>query len=207
MDIAAMIVPAVNRQEIAHVLDDVAEHARLKSVMDLGRRELSALYEAAADNPPLTLDHFVPAGIAPLTEVIHEGKNSLGMFTRFQKRFCLPDRPTDRKELWGYNEQSLRLWTGPGYFVAYEPSEGGVLIDYTRLPTGKPDAWPPILSNSARLSRFIYNGTQDMMRSVSRHVSIGRARRGTKVMDAWFVLVRRDPANGASTPGGGARTS
>ena len=195
MDLAQMILPSVDRKEVARVLDEVAEPARLRTVAELGRRELASLFDAAADNEPLTLDHFVPTSTEPLTEVVHEGKNSLAMFTRFQKRFCRPPGapPT---ELWGYNEQAMRLFTGPGYFVAYRPTEklaleGGVLIDYRRVPPEHPAGWPEILPNSARLSRFIYDGTVDVMRRVSGHVSIGRAMKGNKPMDAWFVLVRR----------------
>ncbi len=187
---------SVDRKEITRVLDEVGEPIRIQSVADLGRRELALLFDAAADNEPLTLEHFVPAGVGPMTEVIHEGKNSLGLFTRFQKRFARPPVPTNPPELWGYNEQSMRLFTGPGYFVAALPSEklaieGSVVIDYRRLPADKPGNWPPIMPNSARLSRFIYNGTVDVMRRVSDHVSIGRAMRDNKPMDAWFILVRR----------------
>jgi hypothetical protein len=191
MDITSIILPSVDRKEVARVLDDVGEHVRLKALADLGRAELAALFEAASDNEPLDLDHFVPADVPPMTEVIHEGKNSLGLFSRFQKRFCKPPPREDPAELWGYNEQSMRLFTGPGYFVAYRPPEGSVLIDYARLPPDRPAGWPPILPNSARLSRFIYNGTVDAMRRVSAHVSIGRAFRAGKPMDAWFVLARR----------------
>jgi hypothetical protein len=198
MDITPMISKAsVDRKEIARVLDEVGEPMRIQSVADLGRHELALLFDASADNEPLTLEHFVPAGVPPMTEVIHEGKNSLGLFTRFQKRFARPATPTNPPELWGYNEQSMRLFTGPGYFVAALPSEklgieGSVVIDYRRLPADKPGSWPPIMPNSARLSRFIYNGTVDVMRRVSGHVTIGRAMRDNKPMDAWFVLVRRD---------------
>jgi hypothetical protein len=197
MDITPMISPtSVDRKEIARVLDEVGEPIRIQSMADLGRRELALLFEAAADNPPLTLDDFVPAGLPPMTEVIHEGKNSLGLFTRFQKRFARPAVATHPPELWGYNEQSMRVFTGPGYFVAVVPQEklaisGSVVIDYRRLPSDKPANWPPIMPNSARLSRFIYNGTVDVMRRVSSHVTIGRAMRDNKPMDNWFVLVRR----------------
>jgi hypothetical protein len=196
MDIAPMISrDSMDRKEIARVLDEVAEPTRIQSLAELGRRELARLFDVAADNEPLTLDHFVPAGVGPMVEVIHEGKNSLGLFTRFQKRFCRP--PNVAGELWGYNEQGMRVFTGPGYFVAHAPTEnlaigGGVIVDYRKLPADKPDGWPPIMPNSARLSRFIYNGTVDVMRRVSDHVSIGRAMKDNKPMDAWFVLVRRD---------------
>jgi len=65
-----------------------------------------------------------------------------------------------------------------------------VNIDYTRVPPRGAEGWPAVLPNSARLSRFIYNGTQDRMRGVSAHVTIGRASRAGKDMDNWFVLVR-----------------
>ena len=204
MDIAPMIShESVDRKELARVLDEVAEPMRIKSLAELGRRELALLFDAAADNEPLTLDHFVPPGIGPMIEVIHEGKNSLGLFSHFQKRFARPAGQAKAVELWGYNEQTMRLFTGPGYFVALRPSEplalaGSVVIDYRRLPPDHPPGWPPIMPNSARLSRFIYNGTVDVMRRVSGHVTIGRVLRDNKPMDAWFVLVRRDVAQGAT---------
>lgn len=190
-----MFSPALVPDRVAGALDGLGEADRIDAVAHLRRRELAALYEAAAANPPLTLVDFVPAGVAPRVEVIHEGKNSLPLFTRFQKRFCRPANPTST-ELWGYNEQSQRAFTGPGYFVCHE--EGGQLvIDYRDVPRATPDelppGWPRILPNSARLSRFIYNGTVDVMRRVSDRVTIGRAHRKGKPMDAWFALVRRAP--------------
>jgi hypothetical protein len=80
---------------------------------------------------------------------------------------------------------------GPGYYVAYA-SDGEVMVDYTRLPSDKLPHWPPILSNQARLSRLVYAGMVDVLRSVSSHVSIGRAIRNGKVADNWFVLCRAD---------------
>jgi hypothetical protein len=189
MDIVPMIWPSVDRGAIAHLLDEVGDEGRLNTVMDLGKRELAALYEACADNAPLTLADLVPDDVAPMAEVVHEGKNSLTFFSRFQKRFC---RPVGKAgELYGYNEQEMRLWTGPGYFVAHSPPGGGVVVDYRRLPDDRPRGWPPIVSNQARLGRFVYAGMVDTLRRVSNGVSIGRALRGDRPMDAWFVLVRR----------------
>jgi hypothetical protein len=193
MDLAPLILPAVDRKEIAHVLDDVGDQVRIEAVSELGKRELASLFDAAADNEPLTLDHFVPPEVPPLTEIIHQGKNSLGAFSRFQKRFCRPPGDGAPRELWGYNEQDFRFFTGPGYFVAYEQGKE-VVIDYTRTPQGKPDSWPRILPTTARLSLFIYHGTTDLVRRVSQHVSVGRQRKGERPRDAWFVLVRKAKA-------------
>jgi hypothetical protein len=190
MDISPLISPTLDRKEIAHVLDEVGDQVRIETVSELDKRELATLFDAAADNDPLTLDHFVPPHVPPLTEVIHEGKNSLWAFSRFQKRFCRPPGDAGLTELWGYNEHELRFFTGPGYFVAYEQGKE-VIIDYTRVPGGKPDSWPPILPTSARLSRFVYHGTNDLVRRVSRYVSVGRLRKGERPKDTWFVLVRK----------------
>jgi len=72
--------------------------------------------------------------------------------------------------------------------VPYGDSE--VLVDYLQLPPAKLPHWPTILPNSSRLSRFVYNGTQDVLRGVSQHVSIGRAMKAGKYLPAWFVLCR-----------------
>ena len=90
MDISQMLWPTVDRKEIAHVLDDVGDQVRIETMNELGKKELATLFDAAADNEPLSLDHFVPSGVPPMTEVIHQGKNSLFAFSRFQKRFCRP---------------------------------------------------------------------------------------------------------------------
>ena len=197
MDIHALFSPqpaAADPARVAGAQDGLGDPDRIDAVAHLRRRELAALYEAAAGNPPLHLTDFVPAAVAPRVEVIHEGKNSLALFTRFQKRFC---RAPGSEELWGYNEQANRLFTGPGYFVAHHNDHGELVIDYRLVPRATPDqlppGWPSILPNSARLSRFIYNGTVDVMRRVSQRVTIGRAERNGKPMDAWFALVRCNP--------------
>ena len=176
--------------EIGRGLDAMDEETRVKTVMALGRKELSALFEAAAVNPPVRLSDMVPADVPAMSEVIHEGKNSLGVFTRFQKRFCRP--PSEHPDqLWGYNEQAMRTLTGPGYFVFHRVESGELAVDYRGLPPGKLPQWPTIIPNSARLSFFIYNGTVDILRHVSKHVTIGRAYRKGRPMNAWFALVRR----------------
>jgi hypothetical protein len=196
MDISQMLWPTVDRKEVAHVLDDVNDQVRIETINELRRRDLAALFEAAADNEPLTLDHFVPEDVPPLTEVIHEGKNSLWAFSRFQKRFCRPPSSVAADQLWGYNEHDFRFFTGPGYFVASQVGNE-VIIDYCRVPAGKPESWPAILSTRARLSLFVYHGTNDLVRRVSRYVAVGRQRKGEKQKDAWFVLVRRAKTAGA----------
>lgn len=193
MDIRQLLSPKPDLTYIAHALDGVGHEARLRAVHELGKAEMATLFDAAADADALTLDDFVPSGLDAMKEVIHHGKNSLPVFSSFQKRFCRPDGDV-AEQLWGYNHQAMQPFTGPGYFVAHPWKDGGVVIDYTMLPPRHPSGWPEILPNDARLSRFIYNGTKDVMRRLSQHVTIGRAQRGENVMDNWFVLVREDVA-------------
>jgi hypothetical protein len=169
--------------------------SRLWTLMTISAKEQAELWKLVEDQP-VGPDHFVPTGTEPLTEVIHHGKNTLPTSNFFQKRFCLAD--DDSGDLYGYNHQSFAWATGPGYFVAHptedEPNPpSSYLIDYTRLPPKKPASWPRIRTNEERLSRFVYSRMKDYMRRVSEHVSIGRAYRSGKAMDAWFVLCREDP--------------
>jgi len=189
VDARTLLQPGQSPTALAGALDDLADDQRIAAVTGLRRKQLADLFEAAAPNPPLRLTDLVPADVPPMTEVIHEGKNSLGVFTRFQKRMCRPRH--DPTELWGYNEQDLRAITGPGYFVAHHDERGELVIDYRRLPPDRAPGWPPIIPNSARLSRFIYHLTVDVLRRVSDRVTIGRAYRNGRPMDAWFALVRR----------------
>lgn len=176
---------------LGKVLDELGHEGRLWSIYQWTRRDMARVWEAAKGVHPLTLDDFVPPSTGPLVEVIHHGKNSLPSYRYFQKRFCKPKEGTD--QLIGYNEQAWQGATGPGYFVAHPSTDpGDVDIDYTMLPKEKPEAWPRILPNSARLGRFVYYGMIDVMHGISSHVSIGRAKKKHGWMDAWFVLVRED---------------
>jgi hypothetical protein len=174
-------------------LNRLGHAQRLAECRSVGRAAQRRLYDAAEGFMPIGLDFVVPAEESG--EVVHHGKNSLPAFTHFAKVFIRPqgeDAPSD--ELWGYNRGSgfVESVVGPGYFITHlHEVEGEVLVNYLRVPPRKPvDAWPDILPNSARLSRFVYNGTQDILRGVSEHVSIGRATKGGSDMDAWFLLCR-----------------
>ncbi|RLB54124.1 MAG: hypothetical protein DRJ42_10070 [Deltaproteobacteria bacterium] len=180
-------------------LDGLDGDARIAEVTGLGRREQRRLYAAAEGHRVLRVSDLVPTSTAPLTEVVFEGCNTLPAFTRFAKVLCRPDSASDPEaaaagELWGYNRNSNFVETvvGPGFFVAADHGESEVLVDYLRVPPRRPDHWPPIRENHTRLSFFVYNGTQDVLRGVSEHVSIGRASRRGRLMNIWFVLCRAD---------------
>lgn len=195
MDLRNLIEPHLDMERLAKDMDEIGHSARLWSVRQWSPSDMSILWEAGKGFRSVALDDFVPPSIPELTQVIHEGKNSLPAFTRFQKRFCRPSDPAAHDMLVGYSHQSLSPMTGPGYYVARPSTDPGeVDIDYTMLPKEKLPEWPDIQRNDARLGRFVYYGTIDVMRGLSTHVSIGRAKRGGHWMDNWFVLVRQDPA-------------
>ncbi len=176
---------------LASFLDRLDPSERVRQVRSLAKPEQARLFEASKGARPVGLSDMVPPGRVPLAEVIHAGRNSLPVFRIFEKRFCRPaDADAAGDQLWGYNEHSARWMTGPGYFVASAGEPGEVVIDYRHVPPDKPEAWPAISPNSSVRGRFVYGGTQDVLRGVSEHVAVGRAFKGGKPMDNWFVLCR-----------------
>jgi hypothetical protein len=170
---------------------------RIAEAMALGKKEQVRLWEIASGSRPLRLEYLVPRTAPPLQSFPFEGKNSLPLATRFQKVFYL-DR---ERNVCGYNNQPLMWFTGPGYFMvqmnAKAPAE--IQIDYTRIPAEHPPGWPPIKSNDVFPTRFIYGGTRDNLRLVTKDVVIGRAyKMGETPMSNWFVLCRVQPAPGPS---------
>ena len=162
----------------------------------LGKTEQRRLWDAVDGFRPVTLADIVPRTVETSREVRHFGKNSLALFTRFEKRFLRPEGqdPAAPAELHGYNfqESGLGTWfSGPGYFVAVaSPDRPEVQIDYRRLPAVRPEGWPPIRSNERGGARLVYGFMVDTLRRVSEHVTIGRANRHGKDMNAWFLLCR-----------------
>lgn len=190
MDVGVLLEPELRFDELGRVLDDLGFEGRLHTVRHWDKATQARLFEAAKGKRPLDLDFFVPAGTDERAPVRHHGKNTLPLFSHFEKRFA-----KFGDKIVGYNHQDMGVVTGPGYFTLRAgDDEGEVAIDYTVLPTERAEGWPEILSNDAKLGRFVYAGMVDHMRGISNTVSIGRAAKGGKMMDAWFVLVRQDPS-------------
>jgi hypothetical protein len=202
MELKNLIETHLDLPRLSKTLDELGHPARVWAVRQWTRSVQTTLWEAAKGFRPVTLDDYVAPDVAVHVEVIHHGMNTLPAHNHFQKRFAKPADPEAKDQLVGFNYQSLSGLTGPGYYVAHPAADAGeVDIDYTMLPKDKPAAWPAIVPNSARLGRFVYDGMVDVMRGISSHVSIGRARKKAGWMDAWFVLVREDPTTEAqSTP-------
>jgi hypothetical protein len=205
MDLNVLLEPKVDLAHVARILNELGPSGRLDTIRGWDRSQQAAIYEAAKGFSPLDLDYFVPKAVGPRIGVVHHGKGT-SIFNHFEKRICRPDPLPDGsgvEELWGYTHNDWQVWTGPGYFVAYaSENPGEVALDHTRIPErlapaeggppDRPEGWPAVLPSSARLGRFIDDGTVDVMRGISKHVSIGRARRKTKWTDQWCVLCRED---------------
>lgn len=180
----------IDMHAVTSHLDGLGSAERVAEIRSLRRGHQARLFAAAEAHMPIDLEHFVSSNHGDMQEVVHRGKNSLPAFNHFAKVFVRPASP-ERQELWGYNRAGSFVETvvGPGYFVAYRSAvQGEVLVDYLRVPPERPVDWPEILPNSARFSRFVYNGTKDILRGVSEHVTVGRATRDGRPMSAWFVL-------------------
>lgn len=192
MDVSVLLGQNIDLPRLAQVLDGLGHEGRVHTTQTWSTRDQARLFEAAKENGPLDLSFLVPDAVQPLEGVIHEGKNTLPVFSIFQKRFAkIPNVP----ELAGYNHQTMSLFTGPGYFVVGAGDgehQGELAIDYTKLPSAKPDAWPEIVPNGGLIGSLVYGNMIDYLRRLSSHVSIGRAYKHGKPTDNWFALVRRD---------------
>lgn len=174
-------------KEIAAYLDSLSSTERLAEVLGMSGRGVAALYDAVADAGPLPIEDLLPA-----TEKgtrIYEGRNSLPMFTRFQKRFVR----LSSGEVIGYNHQTMSFVTGPGYFVVREPSGEGalgkeLLFDYTAAPPSEPEGWPTYKPNDRGLSKAVYAHMKDYCRPVARGVLVGKAYKNGVSQDAYFSL-------------------
>jgi hypothetical protein len=192
----ATLVELVTQQEIplrqiTEHLNSLSKEERVRQVVALNRQQQERLWDLAQQAPKsVTLDFLVPTDAPALLPFPFEGKNSLPVFTHFQKVFY---RTSDGK-IAGYNHQSLAWLTGPGYYVA-KPAmgkPGAVVIDYTEIPSSRPPDWPPIRPNESGISRFVYAGMRDYLRWVSPDVAIGRAYKGEEERPTpnWFLLCR-----------------
>lgn len=179
--------------DIARHLDALDPVEKLRQVLAVTGKWVHALHAAVADVPPLSLDEFVPPSTTGTT-LIYEGRNSLAMFSRFQKRFFR----TKSGVIVGYNHQTMKWATGPGYFVVQpadgkEPVPNELYIDYITEPPEIPEGWPPFKPNSRGLSRAVYYNTHDYMRRVATGVYVGKAYRLTEDINACFTLTLPPP--------------
>jgi hypothetical protein len=167
-------------------LDALDTEERVRQCRALAKKHLRRLWEVCADAPGFTLEDLIPSSAT--AEVRWAGKNSLGVFTHFEKRFY-----RQKGKVVGYNFNPGIAWfTGPGYFVTVQPPDRPkeILIDYTQVPSEAPPNWPAVKTNDSGTGKLIYGGMHDFCRRVSQTVIIGCAERKGKEIGAYFVLAR-----------------
>lgn len=180
-------------QQIQRHLDALDLSERLRQVLMVKRSGVKALYDRFESAPPATVDEFVPPSTTGKT-VIYEGRNSLLLFSRFQKRFFR----TESGVVVGYNHQTWQFITGPGYFVVQAadgkpPVPSELYIDYITEPPTIPEGWPAYKPNSRGFSRGVYFNMHDYMRRVATGVYVGKAYRAGEDIDAHFSLTLPPP--------------
>ncbi|MEC7241656.1 MAG: hypothetical protein VXW32_10500 [Myxococcota bacterium] len=169
---------------LAAALDEATHQERLDWLRGLNKKQQAVLFELAEGTQMDLTEVHSSEG----QTVIQHGKNSLPMFTHFQKRIALHQGVVQ-----GYNHQSLQWLVGPGHFrVVPHEVPGELLFDYLWTPESVPEGFPAARSNRGGLSTMVYGNLQDVVRKVSSHVSIGRALMKGKLTNNYFGLCRED---------------
>jgi len=183
------------RSALAAGLDATPTDEVVNFLRGLGMGQLRAMWQLAhADPQPLSLEDLAGSGDDP---VVHEGQNSLPVFTRFQKRFV---RRGGRVQGYNHNPRSIRWFTGPGHFTVRAADATTLVIDYATLPADVPPGFPALVDNASGTRGLVFGGMQDHLLRISERVTIGRAFRGGRFQPAWFALCRvgARPGDGAA---------
>lgn len=182
---------------IASLLVDMTPEVRVRSVAGVKGSHIGVLFDRVVDRGQTRLCDIVPASTHSGTTVVYSGRNSMPLFSRFEKRFT---RTADGL-VFGYNFQPFPLVgavTGPGYFVVDESEsdkskqreKGELLFDYTKEPPFEPPGWPEYRANTLLGSRFVFGEMIDRVRSVSEGVFVGSAFRKGVSANVFFTLAR-----------------
>jgi hypothetical protein len=182
---------SAGREAIYTFLDGLEPHERVAQALSLRGKDVARLYRAVEGGRRLGVEDFLPASMPSDTTVIFEGRNSLPMFSRFQKRFAR----LESGQVVGYNHQTMAPITGPGFFVVKPPADdadvpGELYFDYTAEPNGVPSGWPSYKANASGLSSLVYANMKDYMREVAPLTYVGEAYKLGKKQNAWFILTR-----------------
>ncbi len=175
-------------REMAALLGPLPAAERVREVQAVRGTLIGRLFDLAAGGEPLTFEDIVSASTPAGDTVTFEGRNSLPVFSQFQKRFA---RTADGA-VFGHNHGVTSPVTGPGYFVVridQADHAGELVFDYTQPPPIEPVGWPRFVPNNRRLSRFVFMNMQDYVRRVAQGVLVGSAYKLGVRQDAFFSLV------------------
>lgn len=184
----ALIDKGAGFATISAYLDGLSKDARLSEMLGITHGRVGKLYDCVKDAPGITIDDFFPKDTPDDETLIFEGRNSLPMFTRFQKRFC-----RRKGVVVGYNHQTMSFFTGPGFFVLTEADDthpGEIIMDYTKEPTFDPPGWPTYKHNESGFSKLVYANMKDYCRRVAKGIIVGAAFKKGVPQNAYFTLTR-----------------
>jgi hypothetical protein len=181
---ASLIARGAPIVDIAVHLDGLDAVQRIRQMRGVGRALQRKLWGLAKGNGALDLAAFVDQNEKT---VIYEGRNTVPLFSYFQKRFFR----TATGEVTGYNHNTgLSALPGPGYFMVTSTEDGELCLDYTKVPPAAPPGWPKVRLNRGLLAGLVYGGMQDYLRVVSETTVIGGAFRAGKARNFYFLLTR-----------------
>ncbi|WP_156338116.1 hypothetical protein [Chondromyces crocatus] len=183
-----LLADRASAAEITRFLDALSPQARVEEALTVTGKWVGRLYDAMEGSPLSSIDDLVPPSETGV--VIYEGRNSLPLFSRFQKRFTRMGNAVV-----GYNHQTMSFVTGPGYFIVQPPSGEApapdeLYFDYTEPPPGEPAGWPAYKPNTSGLSTAVYGNMKDYMRRVAKGVVVGKAFKKGVDQGAYFSLSR-----------------
>lgn len=177
-------------EAFANLMDGIGHDERVRVTHAMVRKDQKAMWELSKGYRPISLADLV-ATTSAFVQVRHIGKNTLPVFTKFEKRMCRPEQQGKQEQLIGYNWGFTQRFVGPGYFVAYYNEKTlEVDIDYRLVPKSKPADWPEIKDNNSGMGKLVFGNMVDSLRRISEHVTIGAAARNGKPLGSWFVLCR-----------------
>jgi hypothetical protein len=183
-ELSQLLKNGASIEQIGAHLDALSEEERIRQIRAVPGGLIGKLYDQAGQRP-CKLEEFVPEVEAT---VVYAGRNSAPAFSNFAKLFWR--RPSG--EVVGYNEQTWRAFSGPGYFVAYDRDDE-VIFDYTRVPDTKPDDWPTIRANRGLIAGPAFGNMIDHNRWVSSNTVVGRAFKNGKLLAHYLVTRTQKP--------------
>lgn len=178
-----LISSGASIEDIGAHLDGLDEANRIDEIRACGAKLQAKLWKAAAGK------NVSPADFVPETEqtVIYAGKNTLPVFSFFQKRFW---RPESGGDIVGYNHQSMAKFTGPGYFITELGDNGELVFNYVKNAELQPANWPRIQPNNGLIPGAVYGNMLDYNRVVSKDTVIGCATKKGKEIGQYYLLTR-----------------
>jgi hypothetical protein len=177
-------------EAFANLMDGIGHDERVRVIHAMNKKDQKSMWELSKGYRSIALSDL-SAGSKPLIQIRHIGKNTLPIFSKFEKRMCIPEKKGEQAQLIGYNFGATQSLVGPGYFVAfYNEKTSEIDVDYRVVPSEKPEDWPEIKDNNSGIGKLVFGNMVDSLRRVSEHITIGSAAKNGKPMGNWFVLCR-----------------